>query len=94
MVTSLPIPKTNRKLKRREERLKNKIPKDTRKISLQRKRLFDEQREAQKVYERVLRDQVKYAEIQKKKEIQDQKRETVSPDRPQPSGLAGGGRRD
>ncbi len=45
------------------------------------------------IYTQVLKDMAKYAESQKK-EISDQKRETISPERLQPSGLAGGGRRD
>src|SRR5258708_35350539 len=53
-----------------------------------------ERREAQEAYDRVLKDQARYAESQKKKEIQDQKRETLASDRLQPSGLASGGRRD
>ena len=49
---------------------------------------------AQMFYDQVLEDMARYAESQKKEEIQDQKREAITSDRLQPSGLAGGGRRD
>jgi len=49
---------------------------------------------AQMFYDQVLKDMARYAEIQKKKEIQDQKRKTLASNRLQSSSLACGGRRD
>jgi len=61
--------------------------------SREKKAMKDEALKEVRVYVQVLKDMAKYAESQKK-EISDQKRETISPERLQPSGLAGGGRRD
>ena len=48
---------------------------------------------AQMIYDQVLEDMARYAEKQKK-EIPDQERKALASNRLQPSGLAGGGRRD
>ena len=95
MVISLPIPKTHRKLERHHERMRKISSRIAPQLTI---RIWTKEEldinEAQQTYEMVLRDMAKYAESQKKKEIQDQKRKTLASDRLQSSSLASGRRRD